>query len=521
MSSNQLASGNSTKAGLPTTSLDEINSRIFEASKDSRFTVAQERKNVELKAKLQTQKEQLERALKQAELVIKAKRMVDSLTKEYEKEQAEQLQNFEEYCWVCVDMDAFYASVECLDAPELKDIPMAVGSSSMLSTSNYAARKYGVSAAMPGYIAQKLCPDLVIVPLRFDRYREMSGKVADVLIKYDANLSMWSLDEAFLRLTKGGIVTRNFENYSFSFFEIVQKMRDEVKEKTGLTCSAGIACNPLLAKMASNLRKPDGQYEINRQDQKSLRNFLSDQPVRKLSGLGKVMSATLENVFGVRTVGELYDKRHFLPLIFKEKTVKSLVSKCIGHSDDTVMTATGNDTNEFGQKSLSCERTFQASEVDLPGLFNEITESLLTDLQSMLSIIRIGRVGIKVKSADFKVFTREKRVNLVGPFSGTSILREAVSLFKDFIDTEEEMEIRLLGVRLSSFSHASPTEEKKRSAASVMETWLDDSIAKCPICLTVVFKDEKDLVEVNGHIDDCLSKSALKEIISKECEQNF
>ena len=118
MSSNQLASGNSTKAGLPTTSLDEINSRIFEASKDSRFTVAQERKNVELKAKLQTQKEQLERALKQAELVIKAKRMVDSLTKEYEKEQAEQLQNFEEYCWVCVDMDAFYASVEERDNPE-------------------------------------------------------------------------------------------------------------------------------------------------------------------------------------------------------------------------------------------------------------------------------------------------------------------------------------------------------------------------------------------------------------------
>lgn len=492
-----LASGNSTKAGLPS-SLEEINSRIAEASKDSRFTAAQERKNAELEVKLRGQRDELNKAMQQVGQVTKAKKIVDALMNEYEKEQVEQLSKYKEYCWVCVDMDAFFAAVECLDDPSLKDVPMAVGGSAMLSTANYAARKYGVSAAMPGYIAQKLCPELKIVPLRFDRYKELSGRVAEVLLKYDANLSMWSLDEAFLRLKA--------QANDCDFGEIVKKMREEVKRETGLTCSAGIACNPFLAKLASNFRKPDGQFEINRQDQMALREFLHEQPVRKLCGLGKVMSLTLERVFDIRTVGDLYEKRRLLPLIFKEKTVKSLVSKSIGHSEDTEM----SDSNEIDstQKSLSCERTFQPNTVDLTVLLEEISKNLEIDLESMFSIQGIGRIGIKVKSADFRVFTREKKINLRLPFSHVDIFNAANGLLNEFL--EEEQEIRLLGVRLSGFvSHA---EEKKRPN-SVLEDWLDDSKAKCPVCSTA-FKDQNDLNAVNAHVDECLNKSVLKEILS-------
>ena len=497
----QLASGNSTKAGLPS-DFDEINSRIAEASKDSRFTAAQERKSAELEVKINTQKDQLRKALEQPNLVSRARKSVDNLIKEYEKEQTEQFEKSEEYCWVCVDMDAFYASVECLDSPELKTIPMAVGSSSMLSTANYEARKFGVSAAMPGYIAMKLCPELKIVPLRFDRYKEMSSKVAEVLSEYDANLSMWSLDEAFLRLKRR-------EGNTDSFPEIVQKMRDEVKERTGLTCSAGIAFNPLLAKLASNYRKPDGQFEINRKSVAEMREFLFEQPVRKLSGIGKVMTLTLVKVFGIETVGDLYEKRHLLPLVFKDKTVKSLLSKSIGHSSDD--SEFGNETTEtVGQKSVSCERTFQRTSVDLMTLLREICDNLIDDFKTM-RIAEIGRIGIKVKSADFRVFTREKSCKIKNENLIFGIAKELLNEFME----EDEIEIRLLGVRLSNLKYTTVEVDtglvRKRT---LLEDWLceEESKVKCPIC-SKGFRNENDLMEVNSHIDECLTKSAIKDIL--------
>lgn len=489
----QLASGNTTKAGLPS-SFNEINSRIAEASKDSRFTEAQERKNAELEVKIGAQREQLRKALEQPLLVSRARKSVDNLMKEYEKEQEEQFERSAEYCWVCVDMDAFFASVECLDTPELKSVPMAVGSSSMLSTANYEARRYGVSAAMPGYIAMKLCPELKIVPLRFERYREMSGRVAEILSGYDSNLSMWSLDEAFLRLKKS-----EASSDMHCFADIVQRMREEVKSKTGLTCSAGIACNPLLAKLASNYRKPDGQFEINREIVDGMRGFLFAQPVRKLSGIGKVMSLTLERVFGINTVGEMYENRHLLPLVFKDKTVKSLVSKCIGHScDDSEMGANEAD----GQKSVSCERTFQHQNVDLMEILRDICDNLAEDVKQM-RIIELGRVGIKVKSADFRVFTREKTVHLKTSDISLDIFRIASELLTEFSDEE----IRLLGVRLCSFKYSEEMPNKKRT---LLEDWLSGDGAKCPIC-SKAFRNENDLAGINEHVDECLTKTALKD----------
>lgn len=499
MSSRQiLAGGNTTKAGLPS-SFDEINARIAEVSKDSRFAAAQTRKSAELEVKIAGQRDQLRRALDQPVLVSKARKSVDNLMKELEKEQAEQFSRSEEFCWVCVDMDAFYASVECLDSPELSSIPMAVGSASMLSTANYEARKFGVSAGMPGYIAKTLCPDLRIVPLRFDRYREMSGKVAEILQNYDENLTMWSLDEAFLRLKR--------KDNLVGFEEMVRGMREEVKQKTGLTCSAGIACNPLLAKLASNYRKPDGQFEIDRSDLQRMRNFLFDQPVRKLSGIGRVMALKLEKVLDIRRVGELYAKRHLLPLIFRDKTVRSLVSKCIGHSTDQSHEPGNEET--CPQKSLSCERTFQAGSVNLHDLLREICENLVEEVRGM-GISGIGRIGIKVKSSDFRVFTREKACHLkVASLDGKLLVDLSRELMDEFLNgEEEEMELRLLGVKLSAFKQE--TLFRKRT---LLEDWLQEKEqAKCPICCKAL-RDGNDLGQVNGHIDLCLSKSTINDLV--------
>ena len=291
-----LASGNSSKAGLPQ-SFEEINEIIKEASKESKFTAAQEKKSAQLRNRIETLKSELQAALKQAKLVSRARRQVDDLIASFEAQQALQFALHETECAVCVDMDAFFAAVECLDAPELKDVPMAVGSSAMLSTANYEARKFGVSAAMPGYIAMKLCPQLRIVPLNYEKYQKYSAQVAAILTEYDPSLTMFSLDEAFLHLKRG--------KDDPSFAEIVDEMRARVKKETGLTCSAGIASNILLAKMASNIKKPDGQFEIPRQDPSAMKKFLHAQPVKKISGVGKVMAALLEGVLSISTIGDL------------------------------------------------------------------------------------------------------------------------------------------------------------------------------------------------------------------------
>lgn len=511
-----LVSGNSSKAGLPS-SLSEINSLISEASKDSRFTAAQERKMAELEAKISVQREELNKILAGEPVrVSRARRSVDLMMKEFEAEQVAQFEKSEEYCWVCVDMDAFYASVEALDEPELKSVPMAVGGMSMLSTANYEARKFGVSAAMPGYIALKLCPQLKIVPLRFDRYRELSGQVSQILAQYDPNLSMWSLDEAFLRLKKeGGIDGKRNK----SFAEIVEEMRRKVFEGTGLTCSAGIACNPLLAKLASNFRKPDGQFEIDRVDRVAMRRFLSEQPVRKLSGIGKVMSVTLERVLQVETVGDLYEKRHLLPLVFKDKTVQSLLMKSIGHAGAAEEFIGDADAN---QKSVSCERTFTPGLMSdfLDGhLLTEIANHLMNDCRAM-GVVEVGRVGVKVKCSDFRVFTRERSIGARRTDKAdfyNLLLSTSMQLMKEF----EEYEVRLVGIRLSALKYQQSNSSK---GTTTLETWLNnhnnnsnnsnncnndnDGVTKCPICDRIL---RDDLRLINNHIDDCLTRSAIKE----------
>lgn len=152
-------------------------------------------------------------------------------------------------------MDAFYASVEELEQPQLKTVPMAVGDTAMLCTSNYEARKFGVRSAMPGYIALKLCPHLKIIPLHFDKYRAASNKVRAIFAKYDPDFAPMSLDEAYLNLTNVsyemvyvpmGMMAdccfcfQYLKTTTMSPPEVVQQIRQEIFEETQLTASAGI-----------------------------------------------------------------------------------------------------------------------------------------------------------------------------------------------------------------------------------------------------------------------------------------
>ncbi|KAG1347920.1 hypothetical protein COCNU_06G017490 [Cocos nucifera] len=179
--------------------------------------------------------------------------------------------------WLHTDMDAFYAAVETLENPSLKGKPMAVGSMSMICTANYEARKFGVRAAMPGFIAHKLCPDLVFVPTNFEKYTYYSESTRKVFRRYDPDFIATSLDEAYVNITE------YCNERGLSSEEVAAELRNNVYEETGLTCSVGVAPNRLLA---------------------------------KIGGIGKVTETILKDVLGINTCEELLQKGAFLCALF-------------------------------------------------------------------------------------------------------------------------------------------------------------------------------------------------------------
>ncbi|KAJ3603842.1 hypothetical protein NHX12_028583 [Muraenolepis orangiensis] len=170
---------------------------------------------------------------------------------------------------VHVDMDAFYAAVEMRDCPELKDKPMAVGSMSMLSTSNYHARKFGVRAGMPGFIAKKLCPNLVIVPTNFDKYRAVSTEIREIFAEYDPHVQPMSLDEAYL----------DFTDHLEQRISWPESLRTHCLRTD--TSGTGIAPNTMLAKVCSDKNKPNGQYRLP-SNREAVMDFIQNLPVHKV-----------------------------------------------------------------------------------------------------------------------------------------------------------------------------------------------------------------------------------------------
>jgi len=155
-----------------------------------------------------------------------------------------------------IDMDMFFAAVEIRDRPELATVPLAVGGESMISTANYVARKFGVRSAMPGFIARKLCPNLVFIGGNYEKYKEVAVVFHGLLREYDPELESMGLDEANLDITDyceaNGLTSDEQKK------DLVREIRNRIFEATKLTCSAGIACNKMLAKICTDMNKPDG-----------------------------------------------------------------------------------------------------------------------------------------------------------------------------------------------------------------------------------------------------------------------
>ena len=333
-----------------------------------------------------------------------------------------------------IDMDAFYASVEQRDDPQLRGKPVVVawlGNRSVVCAASYEARRFGIRSAMPAVRAERLCPEAVFVPPDFPRYRAVSWLVREIFKRHTDLVEPLSLDEAYMDVTenKTGLLTAT---------RVARAIRAQIREELNLTASAGVAPNKFLAKIASDWRKPDGLFVI-RPDE--VDSFLPPLPVGRLPGVGKVTEARLEKL-GIRTVGDL-----------RELELPALEGPFGRHGLRLYELARGIDNSpvlpDRPTQSVSAEDTFQH---DLP--LSE-TESLIRRLAEKTWIAsrketRIARtVVLKLKTSDFKILTRSHTPS-TPPVSCEELTGIALSL-RERVDLDPHQRYRLVGVGLSNF----------------------------------------------------------------------
>ncbi len=333
-----------------------------------------------------------------------------------------------------VDMDAFYASVEQRDFPELKGKPIAVGGGNdrgVVAAASYEARKYGVRSAMPSVTAKRLCPDIIFVKHRFDKYREVSNQIREIFLDYTDLVEPLSLDEAYLD------VTENKLNYP-SATVIAYDIRRRIYEKTGLTASAGISINKFVAKIASDYNKPNGQKTILPQE---VLTFLEELDIRKFHGIGKV---TAEKMYlhGIFTGAQL--KNQSLEFL------KEYFGKSGAHYYNIVRGIHKNPVKpDRIRKSLGAERTFSeniSSEIFMKERLIQIAEEI--EKRLLKNDVAGKTVTLKIKYSDFKTQTRSKTLpHFIR--NKDLILQTAVELMEQEGFRES---VRLLGITLSNLN---------------------------------------------------------------------
>lgn len=293
-----------------------------------------------------------------------------------------------------VDMDAFYASVEQMDRPELKGKPVAVGGSDVrgvVAAASYEARKFGVRSALSGALAKKYCPEIIFVRPRFDRYKEISRKVQAIFYDYTDLVEPLSLDEAYLDVTQN-------KKGNPSATLIAKEIRERIFKEVGLTASAGISINKFVAKIASDVNKPNGQKTVNPNE---VLAFLEELPIRKFYGVGKV------------TTDKMYQLGIFTGFDLRSKDLDFL-EKHFGKSGDFYYNVVRGIHNsevkaERIAKSVATEHTFEenlSSEIFMEVKLQTIAEQLEKRLQKQN--LAGKTVTLKIKYSDFTQQTRSK-----------------------------------------------------------------------------------------------------------------
>jgi DNA polymerase IV len=335
---------------------------------------------------------------------------------------------------VHVDMDAFYASVEQRDDPNLRGKPVVVawrGNRSVVCAASYEARRFGVRSAMPAIRAERLCPQAIFVPPDFVRYRTVSRQTREIFSRYTDLIEPLSLDEAYLDVTenKCGLPTAT---------KVASAIRHHIRDELHLTASAGVAPNKFLAKIASDWRKPDGLFVIQPED---IDTFLPPLPVERLPGVGKVTAERLANL-GIHTVGDL-----------RAMEPTAIESRFGRHGRRLHELAFGIDDSEVvpdrPTKSISAEDTFER---DIPleeteDAIRRLAEKVWTASRKETRIART--VVLKLKTAEFKILTRS--LTPADPVSSCEELASIALSLRQRVALGSTQRFRLIGVGFHNF----------------------------------------------------------------------
>ncbi|CAN8100821.1 unnamed protein product [Discula destructiva] len=488
-----------TKAGQDSVDQSKVSEIIYNASKGSKYFDREEERDKILtvkidrilKKKRELEKLDLARDLRKADSLLAELELSRDLTQHI----------------VHLDCDAFYAAVEQLERPELKDVPFAVGRG-VLTTCNYVARKFGCRSGMAGFVAKKLCPDLVFLSPNFDKYVAKANEVRQVIAEYDSRFESASIDEAYVNITD------YCQKHDMSPEDAVAQMRRQVHEKTDITVSAGIAANAKLAKICSNLNKPNGQYLLP-SDRTAIMAFMRDLPCRKVNGIGRVLERELAAV-GIKNCGDIYEQRQFLSRLFGEKAYEFLLQCFLGLGRINVQPA-----EEYERKSVGTESTFHdmADPKELRDKLRWTAEELEKDMHKAQCKGRT--LVLKVKLHTFEVYTRQtvlpKAIHLAD-----DLYNFAVPILTKLEQEAPGMKIRLMGLRCThlistkkpdtlAFFGLKPKSGVPGEPGKVLRTTAtvddvnDDGWQKWPEELLDSYEIEPDIEDFNGAAEQELS----------------
>lgn len=345
---------------------------------------------------------------------------------------------------VHIDMDAFFASVEQRDFPEYRGKPLAVGGSpegrGVVAAASYEARVFGVHSAMPSHKALKLCPHILFIFPRFDVYKKVSSSIREIFKRYTDLIEPLSLDEAYLDVSNDKLGIG-------SAMEIAQQIRDAIKNELQLTASAGVSINKFVAKIASDINKPDGLTFIG---PSKIEAFMESLPVEKFFGVGKVTAAKMKNMqlhtgADLKRLSELELVKHFGKQgHFYYRIVRGI--------DDRPVQA------HRQSKSISVEDTFEHDLTtlnDMNGELDKISERLALRIQKQN--LKGRTVTLKIRFNDFSIINRSK--SFPQTLDDYSTISETV---KDLLAKElsaEDKKVRLLGIGLSNFNEIIPVQK--------------------------------------------------------------
>eukprot|EP00347_Sterkiella_histriomuscorum_P019036 403343212 len=335
--------------------------------------------------------------------------------------------------WIYIDMDMFFAAVEIRDNPELKDKPIAVFNNQMIMTGNYVARRFGVSSGMPKFIGARLCPEITFIEANYSKYKHESDQFKDILAQYDSKYESQGLDEASIDVTEF-LKSNNMDNMEGKIF-LGSKIRSQIYESTELTASCGIACNKLLAKICSGLKKPNGMTYLDF-DQDEITNFMNNLPINKLMGIGKVHQRVLTGL-GVKMCQDMIEKATEIYVNYNESQFQFFMRSALGidrnYHEDTVQKSIGvSQTIKPIHEKKEHDDRVRAMAIEL---YERLKESELM-AKTLTLELKTVRFNIKQRSTNFHTYIWEK----------SDIVRASEELLNVMWPVGEP--VRLIGIRL-------------------------------------------------------------------------